>query len=58
MRKSMLNRRNDMVTLTCWIPADACDKAVKLAAAAGKSLEQWLHDVVLARADNILQNQD
>jgi hypothetical protein len=47
-----------MKTITCWIPADAYDKAVKLAAAAGKSLEQWLHDVVLARADNILQNQD
>ena len=47
-----------METITFWVPADEYDKAVELAVAAGKSLEQWLHDVILARVDNILQNQD
>lgn len=47
-----------MKTITCWIPADAYDKAVKLAAAAGKSLEQWLHDAAMERVDNTPQEQN
>lgn len=47
-----------MKTITFWIPADVYDEAVKLAAAAGKSLEQWLHDVLMSSVDNTFMKQD
>lgn len=47
-----------MVTLTCWIPADVYDMAVKLAAAEGKTLEQWLHDVLMSSVDDTFMKQD
>lgn len=47
-----------MVTLTFWIPADEYDKAVEHAAAAGKTLEQWLHDVLMSSVDDTFMKQD
>lgn len=47
-----------METITFWISADDYNKAVELAASAGKSLEQWLHDVVMADVGNAIHNQD
>lgn len=47
-----------MVTLTCWIPADDYDKAMELAAAAGKTLEQWLHDVLMSSVYDTFMKQD
>lgn len=42
-----------MVTITFWIPADDYDEAMKLAAAAGKTLEQWIHDVLMSSVQTI-----